>query len=906
MKQALLVVAVCLAACSSVDPPPVAHTVSAQAGKAQSRFVDVPTGRLPHDVVPLAYALELTIQPEQARFAGHTRIDLELRRATRRFFLHGSGLAVSEIFLRNAAGDVIEADYRQVHASGVAEVRLAQQAAAGDATLEISYDAAFGQRLKGLYKAVDDGRAYAFTQFEPISAREAFPSFDEPAFKTPYDITLIVGQGDKAITATPEIERIPLENGLQRLRFATTPPLPTYLIAFAVGPMDIVVAPDIPASRVRAKPLPLRALAAAGKGQWLAHALGTTPALLAIQEAYFDIAHPYPKLDILALPDFAAGAMENVGAITYRESLLLLRDDAPARQRRRHALVHAHELAHQWFGNLVTMPWWDDIWLNEAFATWMAYKTVAAWKPEHRAELSRLDRLAEAMREDSLAAARQIRQPVLDEHDIENAFDGITYSKGGAVLSMVERFMGEEPFREAIRGHLRRHAHGNADADDFTRSLARVGGEAIADAMRSFIYQPGIPLLELRPDCRSGAATVAITQSRYLPIGSEADASLQWSVPMCLRFGVDGRVQEQCAMVATQRERIELQTSQCPDWLLPNAGFAGYFHWALPAADYEKLLAAEMHLEAAEQMSIADSAYAAFRAGRLTVAEAAHIFAALSRSRRPEVALAPVDFIRDVEANLIGDELAGLVAYTLDLYGDLPGAHAFDRATMAALPTDSRRLFLVEIAGLQSRAGDAVVRASALAGARAWIGGDAMALPPEAVRLALQVALEEDPALSDAILARLRASRDGHDRATMLAALARVRGPERLLDLYEVALSKDIRINEIRSFIKESIKEPTSRQFAWDWLQSNFDRLTKRLPPRDAGRLPAEIAAELCDERAADQAQGFLSERLGAFIGGPRNLDKAVEASRLCARRAAIQREQAQDFFRRYPRPIAP
>lgn len=887
MRPGLFLVVAALAACTAVDNPPPASAPEAS----------VPTGRLPRAVVPLSYELELTIRPERERFAGHTRIDLELREPTAHIFLHGYDLRVAEVLLRLADGRVIEGDYRQVHASGVAKITWPTEVQPQRATLELAYDAPFGRQLKGLYKVVDDGRAYAFTQFEPISAREAFPSFDEPAFKTPYDITLIVERGDTAITATPEIERMPLENGLERLRFATTAPLPSYLIAFAVGPLDVVVAPPIPASRVRTEPLPLRAAAAAGKGRYLAHALGTTPPLLALQEEYFDIAHPYPKLDLLAVPDFAAGAMENVGAITYRESLLLLRDDAPALQRRRHALVHAHELAHQWFGNLVTMPWWDDIWLNEAFATWMAYKTVAAWDPSQRAELSRLDRLAAAMREDSLGSARQIRQPVLDEHDIENAFDGITYSKGGAVLSMFERYLGAERFRAGIRDHLRRHAHGNADVDDFIASLARVGGEEIVAAMRGFIYQPGIPMLDVVPDCTAAQPALEVSQSRYRPIGSQADAGLRWSIPLCLRFGVEGQVHEQCNMIDADRERVELDAESCPDWILPNAGFSGYFHWTLPAEHYAPLLAAEAQLVAAEQMSISDSVYAGLMAGRLTVGEAANVFRQLARSERPEVALAPVAFIRDVEANLIGTGSQGLTDYTLELYGHLPGAQAFDATAMAALPGDSRRLFLVEVAELQAWAGDAGVRDAGLAAARAWLAGGAEAPPAEALKLAIQIAVEEDPSLAGRVIERLRASRDGHERATMLLGLARARQPDLLPQLYELALSDSIRINEIRMFIKESVEEPSHRRAAWDWLQTHFDALTERMAPRDSGRLPAEIAAQLCAEGTAEQARAFLQERMKAYLGGPRNVDKAIESARLCARRAALQRSQAEAYF---------
>ncbi|MDH3589546.1 MAG: M1 family metallopeptidase, partial [Gammaproteobacteria bacterium] len=676
-RRFCLFVIVCLGACTAPDLPPEPPEPVV--------LSEVPAGRLPQVVVPLSYALDLTIVPERDMFSGHVTIALDLRQAVDRFFLHAAGLTVDETLLRLADGAIVEAAFSETSVDGVAEVQLSRPVAAGQAaSLEISYRARFGDQLKGLYRVRDSGETYAFTQFEPISARAAFPCFDEPAFKTPFEISLTVAPDHRAISATPERERIPLENGLVRHRFEKTPPLPTYLIAFAVGPLDVVEAPDIAPSPQRSRPLPLRGIAAAGKGESLQHALGTTPELLALLEAYFGIAHPYPKLDIIAVPDFASGAMENVGAITYRESLLLLADDAPVQQRRKHALVHAHELAHMWFGNLVTMPWWDDIWLNEAFATWMAYRTVAEWNPAHRAGLSRLNRLKNAMDEDALNNARQIRQPVLNEDDIENAFDGITYNKGGAVLSMFERYLGAERFRSAIRYHLERFEHGNADVDDFIESLAQVGGERVGEAFRSFLFQPGIPMLDMKLSCDETSA-VTISQSRFRPIGSEASAAQGWIVPVCLRYGDDKEQHEICDLTGPGETTIPLEDHNCPAWVLPNAGFAGYFHWVIPAEHYPALIGAEAHLTAVEQMSIADSIDAALAAGRLSVGEAGDLLARLAHSERPQVALAPRTFIQDTRDNLVtrASTLRGLLSYADELYAELPAQEAFNPGHMA-------------------------------------------------------------------------------------------------------------------------------------------------------------------------------------------------------------------------------
>lgn len=895
MRLLQIIVILGMAGCTTVEPlpPPVEKVAEAEP------VYSVPAGRLARSVIPLHYQLELTIVPTREGFSGTTWIDIDIREPVDRIFLHGLGLEVSAVSLK-LGQHILEGSYTEVDPTGVAMLDFAQTLQPQRAQLQLSYRAAFGKQLTGLYRVLDAGRWYAFSQFEPLSAREAFPSFDEPSFKAPFDITVNSIEGHTVISSSPAYERVPYGKGLQQVRFETTPPLPTYLIAFAVGPLDVVTAAPIPSNRVRDRPLPLRAAAARGKGERLYHALGTTGPLLQWQEAYFDFPYPFAKLDLIAVPDFAAGAMENVGAITYRESLLLLGDNAPAAQRRRHAAVHAHELAHQWFGNLVTMPWWDDIWLNEAFATWMAYKTVAAWDPSHQPELRRLRRLKLAMAEDALATARQVRQPVIDHHDVENAFDGITYSKGGAVLSMVERYMGETAFRDAIRLHMKRHAFGNADVNDLMASLSAIGGEQVATAMHSFIFQPGIPLLEVSLDCSRRPAAIEVRQSRFTPVGSPADAAQLWSVPMCFSYGDDDHRYEQCAMVEDVAEHIVVDKMRCPKWILPNAGFAGYYHWTLPGDTYTPLLRNPEQLQAAELMSVADSLYASLAGGLITIADAARGFGRLARSPWPEVALSPRDFILDTAAVLATDPATanGVRRYARSLYGGILAAEAFDILAMSSLPTDSQRLYLVEVAEILAWAGDTEVGNAAQRGAGQWLRGREDALPPESVELGLQLALEQQPELFELAVERLIESRDGQQRRTLLRALAKANLPEQAPRLYALMLTDSVRVGEVRAFFLTHIENPQMRRPAWTWIQRNAEPLLAKLPPRDAGRLPAEVAASLCDRDAIESVEAFLDQVSGDFIGAPRNTAKALEAIRLCAARRELQAPQAASYFR--------
>ena len=396
-----------------------------------------PTGKLPDDVKPLSYALDLKIDPRAERFSGEVRIRVRLTKRADHLWLHASEIAIDKITLKDASGALRNATLTQRDRSGVAEVEFGTALAPQDVELIIDYGAAFNAKLQGLYKVMVGEDAYAATQMEPTAARYAFPSFDEPRFKTPYDITLQVPKELVGIANTRQIaERVSTDGKWKTLTFATTKPLPTYLVAYAVGPWDVVDGPVIPANAIRKHPVHLRAIGPRGTGPEYRWILEQTPATVEYFEEYTNQPYPFDKLDLLGAPDFNAGAMENAGLIVYRDALLRIDAKSAARTYRNAFDVNAHEIAHQWFGDLVTVPWWDDIWLNESFATWAQGKATVDLKPEFRGNLARLEDTLDAMQSDSLLSARQIRQPIVSSDDIETAFDGITYQKGAAVLRM--------------------------------------------------------------------------------------------------------------------------------------------------------------------------------------------------------------------------------------------------------------------------------------------------------------------------------------------------------------------------------------------------------------------------------------------------------------------------------------
>ena len=340
-----------------------------------------PTGQLPAAARPNHYRLHLSIDPRRDYFSGRAEIDVTLDQSADTLWLHGKALQVDEASARLADDSEVALDWQQASPVGVARLTAAQPLPAGPLTLVFDYRAPFNTSLEGLHRIRHGDADYAFTQFEATSARMAFPAFDQPGFKTPFDVTLTVPEDVTAITNTPQVARRDDGEGSVTLEFATSKPLPTYLVAFAVGPFDVVEAPPIPPSGLRETPLPLRGITTRGKGDRIRYALEHTADIVLAMESYFDTPYPYAKLDLIAIPDFGSGAMENAGAITYREQLLLLDENATVGDKRNFLNTHAHELSHQWFGNLVTPQWWDDLWLKEAFATWHSYKTIDALNP---------------------------------------------------------------------------------------------------------------------------------------------------------------------------------------------------------------------------------------------------------------------------------------------------------------------------------------------------------------------------------------------------------------------------------------------------------------------------------------------------------------------------------------------
>jgi aminopeptidase N len=486
--------------------------------------------RLPDNVLPESYELRFEPHLASATFSGDETIRVRLRTASSSIVLNAAEIDFGETTI-TAGGSTQTASVTTDAANETATLTVPKAVPAGPADIHIRYTGRLNDKLRGFYLSETSRRRYAVTQFEATDARRAFPSFDEPASKAVFSISIVVDAGDTAISNGRVISDTPgPREGQHTLQFSRSPRMSTYLVAMMVGDFQCV--------QGNADGIPIRVCAVPEKKQLLGYALLCAENLMRFYDKYYAIKYPYQKLDIIAFPDFSAGAMENTAAITYRESLLTIDDKtASINAHQAVAAVLAHEMAHMWFGDLVTMKWWDDIWLNEGFATWMATKPVAAWKPEWNVELDEIQATGEALATDSIASVRPVRAKAETAAEIQNLFDGIAYGKAASVLRMVEAYLDPEIFRKGVNEYLQKHAYGNATAEDFWSQMTASSGKPVDKIMASFTQQSGAPLVSVTTSCTGARTQVSVSQERYFADAKKlaAGSTELWQIPLNLR-----------------------------------------------------------------------------------------------------------------------------------------------------------------------------------------------------------------------------------------------------------------------------------------------------------------------------------------------------------------------------------
>ncbi len=891
-RSAALVALLAHAACSASSTPPERAPLPAVASPAPRPADPLPpTGlRLPATASPRRYVASLTLVPTASTFEGVIDIELMVNEATRVLWLNATELTIERAELsRGGAREAL-----RVLPGGEDLVGFARDEPIppGPATISVRYRGAISDRDdRGVFTEKEGGESYLFSQFENVDARRAFPCFDEPSAKVPWQLELEVRAGDTALSNTPVVSEAPSREGMKKVRFAETRPLPSYLVAFAVGPFDLV-----DAGRAGKKGTPVRLAVPRGRGAEVKTSAATTTAMLGHVEDYFGTPYPYEKLDVVAIPQVVSfGAMENAGLITYYERGMLAKpdEDTPEHQRT-YADIIAHEIAHHWFGDLVTMAWWDDVWLNEAFATWMEVKMLSRFRPSWSWETKRLHETSMAMREDSLVSARKVRQEITSGDDIQNAFDVITYVKGAALLDMFEAWIGPERFRKGIQRYLDGHAHGNATSRDFTAAISAEAGQDVAPVFASFLDQGGVPLVEAELSCGKGEASVRLRQSRFLPRGSSGSSEQRWQIPVCVRWEPGaGRA---CTLLREPSAVLPLPgTKGCPSLLVPNAESMGYYHVGYQPKQLDALLReGAKKLSLAERLGVISDVAALGRSGALPLGEVLGHMRVFAVDPSAHVQRAAAAFLLGIPQRVVPEALRPRYGRYVDrTFGSAARALGLVRKVGEAEERPALRALVVPVVG--KRGEDPALRKEALGLALRWLD-DPAALDADSIDAVLGIAAQHgDRALFDRLRNALDRSKDGKRRAHLIGALASFREPSLVRASLDLFLTGDLDPREAVGLLEQ---DELATEVVFAFLKESFERVLTRLPADAAVILPGTVS-HFCDEGHRVEVEAFFRPRIERISGGPRALSQALEAISLCSALRSSQEESLRAFLKK-------
>ena len=787
--------------------------------------------RLPAGIAPTHYTLWFAPDLERATFRGRETIDVTLQRPTTSITLNAAEIEFGEVTIE-AGGRKQAARVMLDEKNEMATLTVPQQVPAGRASISIMYNGMLNDKLRGFYLSKANGRRYAVTQMEATDARRAFPSWDEPAYKATFDVSLMIDSADTAISNGAQLSDTPgPEAGKHTLVFARTAKMSSYLVAMLVG--------DFVCRNGSADNIVVRVCSTPDKLPLTGFALDAAQQVLKFYDEWTGIKYAFGKLDIIGIPDFAAGAMENAGAITFREEELFADPErASLGTRKTVASVVAHEIAHQWFGNLVTMKWWDDIWLNEGFATWMANKPLAAWHPEWQVELDEVEETQAAVSTDALRATRPIRTSVETPDEINEVFDRIAYEKTASVLRTIENYVGPEVFRKGVASYLRKFSFSNAAGEDFWTEVARVTGKPVDRVMKPFIEQPGVPVVKIDAQCQSNTTRVALHQERFVTLGGTTPSgSPLWAVPVC--FKTPGTTTQQCNLLERPDQTVTLPA--CSAHVFANANGRGYYFSEYPP---QKVLAitstARTSLAPAERLTLLGDEWWMVRAGRHDIGLYFDAASALASDEAPPV------------IEQIGRSLAN-ARETIVQPSDAPRFESWVRQRFApelttlGLPgsgsdsddRQSRRATLLYLVGVTGNAPDVQRQARDLA--LKYVENPA-SVPPTLVSTVLNVAAYGgDAMLYELYMAQLpKLTGKPEEYYRFFNALASFRDPALVQRTLRFAVSPDVRTQDTSTLIGGLFGRASSQDAAWTFVKENWDTLTKTLGvfqgiPRIAG-----------------------------------------------------------------------
>jgi aminopeptidase N len=843
--------------------------------------------RLPAGVVPGHYDLGFAVDLARARFEGIETIRVEVAQPTRTVVLHALDIAFRTVTITAAGAAPQTASVTLNEPLQTATLTVPRAMPKGAADIKIVYSGILNDKLRGFYLSTEaSGRRHAVTQFEATDARRAFPGFDEPAFKATFDVSLTIDGGDMAISNGRVVSDTPAADGRHTVRFATTPKMSTYLVAMAVGRFECLES--------SAENIPIRICSTQGKKELGRMALDLAGQLLTYFNQYFAIKYPFGKLDVLAVPDFAAGAMENTAAIFYREiDLLVDPKDVSLATSKRIASVLAHEMAHQWFGDLVTMKWWDDLWLNEGFATWMEGRALATLRPEWNVSVDEAIATQAALSLDALSSTHAIHARAETPAEIDEAFDAIAYEKGAAVLRMLENYLGTETFRKGINAYLQAHAYGSGTSQDFWTTMTAASGKPIDRILPTFVNQAGAPLVDVTSACRDGRTDVAAAQQRFFldPVLLGNRSSELWQVPLCVKSGPAGGAgapDASCQVLSQPRQSLTIERSACSSWVFANPGAQGYYRTAYsPEALRALVPRVQDGLTAPERLSLIGDEWALVLAGRHGVGEYLTLAAGFGTERTDGVLSGVTERLAFIHQYLATDaSRPRFEGFVRTLFGPLFRQIGFESAPADSEEARALRATLIEALGTSG--GDPDVSTRSRASLDRSLSGSAPLDPTLAGAITDVAAEHGDRALQDALLNASDHAAAPTEHYRYLYALAHFRDPALIDRALEYSLTSKLRSQDTAGFLARFLREEAARARTWAFVKQHWPDLADRIAIVGGDTTVVSALGAFCDTTSRDDIKAFFAAH--PLQSAARTLDQTVERIDNCA---ALRERQA-------------
>ena len=841
--------------------------------------------RLPEVARPDNYRLSFTPDLDKATFEGEETISIHVLKPTSEITLNSAEIDFHDVSI-TSGGATQKARVTPEKEKEMVVLAVDKPIAAGPATIHITYSGILNSEMRGLYLGKDEqGRKYASTQFEATDARRAFPSFDEPDYKATFDIAVVADKGLTAISNQKAVSDTPGPGDKHTVRFATTAKMSSYLAALVVGNFEYVEG--------EADGIPIRVYATTGKKEMGRFALEVATDVLKYYDTYFGIKYPYGKLDLIGIPDFSAGAMENTGCITFREILLLADEEKTSVDLKKTiASVIAHEMAHQWFGDLVTMKWWDDIWLNEGFATWMETKPQQTIKPDWNTRLDEVSGAGGTMNVDSLANTRPIHQAAETPGQILELFDGIAYGKAGAVLDMLEAYLGPDTFRAGVNAYLKQHQYGNATASDFWEAQARTSKKPVDKVMPTWVTQAGLPIVNVKAQCSGDSTSVTLSQHRYYYDRAKFNEPNDqvWQIPICMKGSSDSSAK--CELLTKKEETFTLPG--CSKWVLANAGATGYYRVGYQP-DAVRALAndAESKLTPGERIALQTDIWASVRVGREPVGDYLAIAQGLQPDRNSAVfsdVLGQLDFIGKY---LVSD--SDRDSYRAWLQNYLSPAMKEVGWEPKPGDTDEQRTLrsrLFNSLGYDARDPESLGEARKIADKAM---ADPSSVDHQFARGAFALAaLNGDSEFYDRLMAATKNPKSPEEYYTYLFTLADFGDPKLLERTLEYAVTPDVRSQDALGLVTSVLANPAGQKLAWDFIRQHWSDIEKAGGPFASSEI-VRATSVFCDATLRDQVTDFFASHHAE--GAERSYKQSIERINNCVDLKSRQESQLASWL---------